>query len=348
MKVLLVDDSKYIHNQISKLFSELNDCNKDIKFDLEVVDSGERALTVMSNEIPDILILDFYMKGMNGLYVVREIKDIKDRNKDFPYMFVIMLISNDSEYNIIQALDNGVNIFLPKPINENIFKKYIEVAKREILSLREREKYIKDKELKIRVQCYRAINELSQVKDTETKEHIIRIGVFSQKMTRDLGYNSKFHYEIGLFAPLHDIGKVGIPDSILKAPRKLTIEEFEIMKKHVDIGYGILKQITGMQMAANIAYYHHEKYDGSGYPNGLIGEDIPVEARIVALVDVYDALRTNRRYKKAWSHKDTIELLREQKSKHFDPKIVDCFIKNNADYREMYEKMKDEIEDFTE
>lgn len=136
---------------------------------------------------------------------------------------------------------------------------------------------------------------------------------------------AEFTRRIELFSPLHDIGKVGIPDQILLAPRSLTAEEFALMKTHTDLGYQILVGKQSLEMAAEIARYHHERYDGTGYPLGLAGGAIPIAARITAVADVYDALTSDRPYKPAWSHGDAVELIREERGRQFDPNVVDAF-----------------------
>lgn len=199
----------------------------------------------------------------------------------------------------------------------------------------------REKDLKIRLDIYKTITELAEIRDNETGEHITRVGKFAKLIAEKMNLSRKFCEDIEMFAPLHDIGKVGINDSILLAPRRLTKEEFEVMKTHTSLGYEILKEKPTMEMATEIAHYHHENYDGSGYPDGLKGETIPLCARIVAVVDVYDALRSKRPYKEPWSHDESIKQLKKESGTHFDPEIVRIFIENEKEMLEIAEKYKD-------
>ncbi len=156
-----------------------------------------------------------------------------------------------------------------------------------------------------------------------------------------LGMSRKFCQDIEMFAPLHDIGKVGINDSILLAPRKLTEEEFQIMKTHTELGHAILKGKPTMEMAADIAHHHHEYYDGSGYPMNLKGNNIPLSARIVAIADVYDALRSKRPYKEPWSHLKAVQQIKNESNSHFDPELVKIFLENEEEIEKIADKLKD-------
>ena len=180
-------------------------------------------------------------------------------------------------------------------------------------------------EFRIRLECYNALSALAEARDNETGLHLKRMGDYARCLAQELGMPGKYVEDIASFAPLHDIGKVGIPDHILLAPRKLTDDEFEIMKTHSAIGYDILKNRTTLEMAAEIAFTHHEKVNGAGYPRGLAGEDIPLCGRIVAVIDVYDALRSERPYKKPWTHAKAVEVIVQDSGRHFDPKVVAAF-----------------------
>lgn len=186
--------------------------------------------------------------------------------------------------------------------------------------------------------CFRTIVDLAEVRDNETGQHLKRISKYSVLMARELGMTKKFIDNMENFAPFHDIGKVGVPDSILLAPRKLTDAEFDVIKTHPTIGYDILKKAETLKFAADIAYFHHEKWNGKGYPNGASGEDIPLCGRITALVDVYDALRAKRPYKEPWPHDKVYELINSERGEHFDPELVDVFNKIHTKFEEISEK----------
>jgi HD-GYP domain-containing protein (c-di-GMP phosphodiesterase class II) len=197
-------------------------------------------------------------------------------------------------------------------------------------------------EMVIRLECYSALSALAETRDNETGLHLKRMSGYSRCLARELGMPRKYVEDIGSFAPLHDIGKVGIPDSILLAPRKLTDEEFEIMKTHSAIGYDILKNRPTLEMAAEIAYTHHEKYNGKGYPQGLKETEIPLCGRIVAVIDVYDALRSERPYKKPWPHEKAAETIIKDSGEHFDPMVVDAFIKTQHILEAMFDENCDD------
>lgn len=179
--------------------------------------------------------------------------------------------------------------------------------------------------------------------DEDTGAHIKRLNQYSELLAEELKLSNSFVNEIGLYASLHDIGKIGISDAILKKPGKLTEEEFEIMRTHIEIGYNLIKDLDVSPVASNIVRYHHEKWNGEGYGKGLIGEEIPVEARIVALADVYDALRQERVYKKAFTHEKSMEIIISESGKHFDPRIVEVFLKKHENFRDIFEKSKVDV-----
>jgi len=183
---------------------------------------------------------------------------------------------------------------------------------------------------------------LGEFRSNETGAHVIRVGLYSKKLALLYGLSEELSEQINLTAPLHDIGKVGIEDSILNKPAKLTQEEYETMKKHTSIGELILSNSNKplIQMACEIASGHHEKYDGSGYPKGLKGEFIPLSARIVAIADVFDALYSKRVYKKSWSKEDIKDYFIENKAVHFDPELVTLFLDNFDEFVNIYDKNK--------
>lgn len=194
---------------------------------------------------------------------------------------------------------------------------------------------------KVMYSLIEALETVNLVNDNETGSHIKRVNRYAQFLSEKLGKNKEFCEEIGKFASLHDIGKVGISRDILKKPGKLTDDEFEKMKLHTVIGHDIIKKANISEMANNIVYYHHEKWNGKGYPCNLKGEEIPIEARIVSVVDVYDALRQKRVYKEAMSHEEAIEIISSEKGKSFDPNIVEIFLIWNEKFEEMFDKNRE-------
>lgn len=170
----------------------------------------------------------------------------------------------------------------------------------------------------------------------ESGEHASRVALYSKFLAEELKCSKEFINEIFNYAPLHDIGKLKISNDILKKPGKLTIEEFEEVKKHPKFGLELLSKMNLSKVAENIAHYHHEKWNGSGYPNGLKEEEIPLEARIVAVADVYDALRESRVYKKSFSHDEAVKVILNGNGVHFDPKLVEIFYKYNEKFNEIF------------
>ena len=182
-----------------------------------------------------------------------------------------------------------------------------------------------------------SLEAVNQFNDLETGNHIKRLNMYSELLANKLGCNKRFYEEIGKVASLHDVGKIGIDRSVLKKPGKLTEEEFEVIKTHPEIGYEIIKKSGVSIMAENIARYHHEKWNGTGYPCGLKGKEIPLEARIVSIVDVYDALRQKRVYKEGFTHKKAIEIIKEESGKSFDPHIVKIFLENEFKFGRLFD-----------
>jgi PAS domain S-box-containing protein len=193
----------------------------------------------------------------------------------------------------------------------------------------------------VRIEIYDAIASVAEHRDNETGKHMKRIGEFSYLIAKKLGKSRRFSDDMRIFAPMHDIGKVGIADEILMAPRLLTKEEFEIMKTHTTIGYDILKGRSKLEMAAEIAENHHEKYDGTGYPKGISGKGIPLSARICSIVDVYDALRSKRPYKEAFSEEKTFEIIAKGSGTHFDPLLVKLLFASRSSLNTVFNELKD-------
>jgi len=193
----------------------------------------------------------------------------------------------------------------------------------------------------VRIEVYRALSELAEKRDNETGYHLRRIGLMASRLATLGGFGKRFVADIEIFAPLHDIGKVAIHDAILLAPRRLEPEEMDIMRTHATVGYSILKDRSSLEMAADITLFHHERWDGKGYPRGLSGEGIPAAARIVAICDVYDALRSVRPYKKAWPHAEAMGLIRDEAGAQFDPDLARLFVGHEAEFEELFDSHPD-------
>lgn len=188
----------------------------------------------------------------------------------------------------------------------------------------------------------------NQLNDEDTGDHVKRLGMYSTLLSEKANVSKETRESIKRFSSLHDIGKVAIPSEILKKPSKLTEDEFKKVKEHVNIGYDLVKKLKLGKIAENIVKYHHEKWDGSGYPSGLKGEEIPLEARIVAIVDVYDALRQKKSHREALSHIEALKMIKEERGRSFDPELVDIFVKNDKEFEKIYEENKESLNLATE
>ena len=200
---------------------------------------------------------------------------------------------------------------------------------------------IQRREQSVRMEIFSTISMIGELRDHETGHHMRRVGLYARIIAEALGFPRSFRDDMERFAPLHDIGKVGVSDTILRAPRRLTKEEFAEMTRHTTLGHGLLAGKPTMEAAAEIALSHHERFDGTGYPHGLQGERIPVAARIVALADVYDALRSMRPYKAAWSHGESVAEIERLSGRQFDPDVVQAFLQRQEQFESVAEELAD-------
>lgn len=306
-KILIVDDAPTNLQILRQVLHE----DYRLLFALD----GEKALQLAQDELPNLILLDVMMPGMTGLEICQRLK-ANSKTQAIPIIFVTALNDVDDESAGFAA---GAVDYIAKPISPSIVRARVKIH----LSL------VRADELqKTRLQIIQCLGRAAEYRDNETGLHVIRMSHYSRILGLAAGL-SQTHAEL-LFnaAPMHDIGKIGTPDNVLLKPGKLDAEEWEMMQKHVLMGAEILGEHDSplLQMARIIALYHHEKFDGSGYPHQMKGAAIPIEARIVAIADVFDALTSVRPYKKAWTVDDAINLLETEKTKHFDPELVDIFI----------------------
>jgi putative two-component system response regulator len=302
-------------------------------YEVELAHDGTTALEKLRRFLPRFIICDLEMPGMSGIDLCRNIRS----RPSTQYTYFILLTTTSDAESVLAGLDGGADDYLSKPFSFEELQLRLETGKR-LLTFEGRDMMIF------------SLAKLAESRDTDTGKHLERMREYSRAIARELARLQKFESVIDaqfidllyITAPLHDIGKVGIPDSVLLKPGKLTPEEFEIMKRHTLIGGATLQasaeaypEASFLQMALDIALKHHEKWDGSGYPFGLSGEDIPLSARIVALADVYDALTTKRVYKPVMSHEDAIDIIRSSSGHHFDPEIVDAFFRIELEIREI-------------
>lgn len=317
--VLIVDD-------IAKNIDLLKDILSE-DYHVQIAKSGKMALDIVNSKAPDIILLDIMMPGMNGFEVCRLLKS-NPKTADIPIIFLTALTDMTHEK---EGFEVGCVDFITKPISP------LTTLARVKTHLKIYENHLNNKHLiKLRTKeldslLTSAIGMLADVghlNDTDTGVHMWRMADYSAALAKGIGWSESDVELLQLAAPLHDTGKVGIPDSILKSPNKLTEEEWVSMRRHPDIGHQILSKSNAplFKLASIIALGHHEKWDGSGYPLGLAGEAIPIAARIVALADVFDALTMERSYKKSWPIEEALQYIKDNSGTHFDPKLVDSFI----------------------
>lgn len=276
---------------------------------------GERALELASNERPQLILLDVMMPGTTGHEVCVRLK-ADPRTEAIPVIFVTALSNPEDE---ALGFELGAVDYISKPVSAPIVRArvrtHLSLVRADVLR-------------QTRLNIVQALGMAAEYKDNETGLHVIRMSHFSRIIALEAGFSAEDAEELLHAAPMHDVGKIGIPDAILQKPGKLDADEWAIMQQHPDIGARIIGEhdASMLQMARRIALGHHEKWDGSGYPAGLAGTDIPIEARIIAIADVFDALTSVRPYKRAWSVDEAVALIREQSGKHFDPQLVNCFL----------------------
>jgi putative two-component system response regulator len=358
--VLIVDDT-------AENLTVMNALLKD-EYRTRIANNGERALKLaIADPPPDLVLLDIMMPGMDGYEVCRRLKaDVKTR--DIPVIFLTAKAEIEDEQT---GFDAGAVDYITKPISPPIVLARVKTQ----LALKAAADFLRDKNAYLESEVDKRTREvqviqdvtimamasLAETRDNETGNHIRRTQNYVRELAAKLTTHPKFSRYLDkstldmLYksAPLHDIGKVGIPDAILLKPGKLTPEEFEIMKTHTTLGRDAIavaeKLIdapsTFLRLAREIAHYHQEKWDGSGYPEGLAGEAIPVSARLMALADVYDALISRRVYKPPFPHGKAVGIIIEGRGKHFDPDMVDAFLDIQETFREIAGRFSDSEED---
>jgi len=353
-EILVVDDSPENLLVLVEILKKNNYRSKPVK-------SGALALKIARSSPPDLVLLDINMPEMDGYAVCRELK----RDSRLSYIPVIFISSNDQPEEKVEAFAAGGVDYITKPfqpeevlariaIHLKINRLQIELERHnvELQSLvEERMKEISDSQMA----TISALAKLAECRDDDTGRHIERVQTFSKLLAVKMKDNparsgvidDKFIMLIEQASALHDIGKVGISDSILQKPGELTDEEMQKMRTHPLIGVKTLSSVAErypknlfLKMGIEIARSHHEKWNGSGYPDGLAGEQIPISARIVALADFYDAIRSDRCYRRGLPHEIVCAMIIEQKERHFDPEIVDEFVRNNDQFAEAYEKLR--------
>lgn len=307
------------------------------------VQNGLEALEEFLSSNIDIVITDWMMPEMDGLELVRHIRS----RTETPFAYVILLTSREDKKDVVEALESGVDDYIIKPFDPAELQARVNVGvrmvsmERSLMEFRTSlEKIVRRQTSTIRQTQEETIMRLMhalELRDKETHGHVRRMTMFSVMLAEAAGWPKARVNDLHLAAPMHDIGKIGIPDTILRKTGQLSEEEFEIVKSHTIVSSKILKdsKFSMLQMAHDIALYHHEWWDGRGYPYGLSGEDIPEPARIVALVDVYDALSNDRFYRRASPEEEVIKIMKEGRGTQFDPHLFDLFMSILPKFKEI-------------
>ena len=338
-KILVADDEAHIGRLLVRwLSAEGYDCVHVLR--------AEDALPLLAQQEFSLAVLDIMMPGMSGMELLAKLRDIH------PDVAVIMVTAVDDRSTSVRALQLGAYGYVIKPFEANeIIINVVNALERRRLVLesldyeRGLEQKVLERTAEVRAtqeELVVRLVEASEFRDEETGAHIKRMGMYAAAIADELGWPADAVGDIRLAAPMHDIGKIGVPDAILLKPGKLTPEEFEEIKKHPLVGAQILRASNAplLRMAQDIALSHHEKLDGRGYPNGLSGDAIPISARIVAIGDVYDALVHDRVYRPAMSEEQAVGIITEGRGSHFDPDVFDAFIKLLPQFRAIRAKLE--------
>lgn len=291
--------------------------------------SGQSALRLLEGGVlPDLILLDVMMPGMDGYETCRAIK-ANPRTLDIPVIFVT---ARGEETDEERGFSCGAVDYLTKPVKPRVALARVSTHLSHSRLQHQLESLVAKRTEELydtRLQIIRTLARAAEFKDNETGMHVVRMSKITRLLASSLDLDSTWVDLLYNAAPMHDIGKIGIPDSILLKPGKLTDDELAIMRTHAEIGARIIGAGNGalLQLAANVALTHHEKWDGSGYPHGLKGTDIPLEGRLVAIADVFDALTSVRPYKKAWPLSEALAWIEGASGSHFEPDLVTAFMK---------------------
>src|SRR6516164_3488563 len=342
--VLIIDDLFSSRLLLAEIVRQI-----DGKLNLELFDTPSRALEYARNNRVDMILTDYKLPEFDGVQLVRQLRALP-HCIDVPIVVITVVDDRRVRY---QALEAGATDFLIKPLDEH------ETRARcaNLLELRRHKIVLSDQARVLQYQVDKSVAEIhereletlaklaraGEFSDKTTGNHLVRMAKYSALCAHNLGLGAEMAHVIEVAAPMHDIGKIGIPDSVLIKEGPLSPAEQDIMRTHPRIGYDILKGSPSkyLSMGSIIALGHHEKFDGTGYPNGLHGEDIPLVARIVAVADVFDALVSERPYKHAWNIEEGFAYLESQKGKHFDPRCVEAFLSGAERVKEIQRQYAD-------
>jgi putative two-component system response regulator len=332
--ILVIDDTP---ENIDVLIAILQDDYK-----IKAALNGHKALKIIEASPPDLILVDVMMPEMDGYELCKRIKS----NPDIHEIPVIFVTAKTEVIDEAQAFSVGAADYLTKPVSPPLVKARVKAHLALYKHSQTLEEKVRERTLqleKTRLEIIRRLGRAAEFKDNETGLHVIRMSYYSGHVAMNLGLPVDETAEIINAAPMHDVGKIGIPDSIILNPGKLNADEWRIIKTHPRIGADIIGEHKEgiLKTACEIALSHHEKWDGTGYPAGLKGSAIPLTGRIIAIADVFDALTTARPYKEAWPVSRAIDLIERERGKHFDPQVVEAFLHGIDSILEIKEKYKE-------
>ena len=342
--IQVVDDNKR-NIKICREILEMAD------FRVVAAENGRMGLEMARSLSPDVILLDIMMPVMDGMEMLSRLRE----DTAIRHIPVLMLTARNTTEDVVRALNHGANDYLTKPFSEEELEARVNTLcrmKKAEDKIREQNEILEHKVLErtaeldaTRLEIVRRLGMAAEYRDNETGNHIIRMSKMCMKLGQLYGLDKK-HQELLLNAsPMHDVGKISIPDAILLKSGKLTAEEWEIMTGHTILGARLLDGHDSplMRMARDIALTHHEKWDGSGYPAGLCGEEIPLEGRIVAIADVFDSLTSRRPYKDPYPFSVAFDIIEKERGKHFDPILTDLFLQHRDEFGQIKRKNSDDF-----
>lgn len=314
-------------------------------YKLKIATDGQKALKIANSEQkPDVILLDIMMPGMDGYEVCRKLKE-NYNTVDIPVIFVTAKGEVEDESH---GFDVGAVDYITKPVSAPLVLRRVQTHLNLYDNKRLLDSQVKEQTRIInetRFQIIQRLGRAAEYKDNETGMHVMRMSHYSQQLALAAGMSEQDAELVLNATPMHDIGKIGIADNILLKPGKLDPDEWNIMQQHPQIGADIIGEHDSilLKTAREIALTHHEKYNGKGYPKGLKGKEIPMMGRITAIADVFDALTTERPYKKAWTIDDALNLIKNEAGEHFDPELVEKFLQITPDILKLKDKYAEQI-----
>lgn len=340
-KILIVDDEEEILELVERVLEKEGYQHRSAL-------NADQALDTLKEDNIALMLCDINMPGKSGIELLRLSREL------YRDLAVVMATALDDRSTAIQTLKMGAYGYVTKPFERNeLIINIVNALRRRELEIDNRrhreelEQLVAERAAEVKESREETIQRLAKAaefRDNETAHHTIRMGRYCQIVAQKARLSDEICEMLRLAAPLHDVGKIGISDTILLKPGKLTPDEFEAIKEHSVIGYRILRGSKSnlLNLGASIAWTHHEKFDGTGYPRGLKGRAIPVEGRISAIADVFDALTSERVYKSAISIDESLKILREGRGRHFDPELLDLFLDNMDEIRRIKYDLADE------